>query len=394
MFMKKYILLLLVLFTIKGYTQNNDIFILVKDSKTDLVMSQVNIMALEIGKSGKTSTNGVFKLSINTPVTLKISFQGYNDIEIRSELLNERLNIIYLDPSELTADKEIIFNESPYDILSKLIVNSMNSLANPVSLEVYVIEFFKKNNSFSTFNDGLLKFYISGEPTQIKSDIIVNQNRFYNIIEDNQNSNTVGYDLNSLIENYYSFNYLKQLLSENDIKKYDCYYTTSSTHPSNFKIKIVLKDEVNEAMPNYEIVYDYSKMLIKQVHSYIPKSKLVYANPKKFNFTRGALLYSNFDAEYKIENQSYYLAKAKEEVGVKEFKSDNKYDILEVKNLFVVNKMSINELIYNKKEVFKDKSLNKIKSKYYNNYWNTMNNVELSIEETNILKKLSSETLN
>jgi len=378
------------------YGQNIEKYILLKDSTTDLPIAQAAVLAIDINKSGVTNNRGVFKLAIAEQVTLQIKHANYATTRIHSSLLTERLNVIYLNAlaSDSIEANEMAFDDSSNTMLVKLIENSKKALITSVGLKIYVVEFFKKNNVFTSFNDGLLNVFIKGKIDQIKADIVVEQNRLHSISKHTEEVNTMGYNLNTIIESNYNFNSLNNLLDAKNAAKYDYYYTTSSTNDTYYKIKIVLKKEINEPLLSYEIVYDYTKMLIVAVKSYMSEHALPYAQLKNFDLNQGQLLLSSFRANYKITDSLYHLSNYDEVIGIKMKTSDEEEDILEVKNYFLVDQVNTQPMAYDRKKVFKEKSLNKTKTKYNTNYWGLSSNLALTSEEIEIIQKLSSETLN
>ena len=392
--MKKYIILLFLFLGCNLYSQNNDIIILVRDSATDQAIAEVSILAIEIKKSGVTNKEGVFKLSIRQQVTLELDHPEYNSVHLHSSLLTERLNIIYLDKKANLETETVVREANPHGLLVNLIENSINTLTNPIALKVYVLEFYKLNNLFTSFNDGLLKYYIAGKSGQIKADIIVEQNRFYSIVPKSYGSNIMGYNLDKLIKSNYNFTYLNLFFNKKESQKYNYTVTSSLANTSLYKIKAELKNNVHEALPNYEITYDPSKMLIIEVKAAISEENIKYAVIKKFDLDKGKLLSSVFKANYKINENLYHLSCSSEDIHIEMFRKSGSTDTLNIKNYFVVNDVNTESLNYNKKSVFKQKSLNKISTKYYNNYWDFNSGLTPTTEEAEIIQQLSSETLN
>lgn len=389
--MKKIILLLILVLNFTVYGQANDIIILVKDSKTDLVLPNVTILASEINKSGLTNQQGVLKVQVQQPVMLTFELPNYKTIYLHSSLFTERLNIVYLDSVPKAIEKTVVLAQTPYDVLTHLIENSMNVLTNPIALKVYFLEFYKKNSYYTSFNDGLLNFHISGKTNRIKTDIVVEQNRFYSLPEHNAGTNVFGYNLDKLILNNYKFSYLDLFLDKKTMSKYDCFFTISDTNTNHYKIKLQVKDSIKEALADFEIVYDYTKMLILHVELNISEQKIQFAETKKFDDDTGKLMFSNFKVEYKINDNLYYLSNSSEDIGIKMRRESGNIDDLEVKNYFIVNDVNTQSLNYNKKKVFKLKSLNKIKTKYYSNYWELNSELKLTDTEVEMLEALSSK---
>lgn len=389
--MEKYILFLFTLLSSAVYSQNKDSIILVKDSVTDNVISEVSILAIEINKSGATNKDGVFKLSVKQPVTLQLDHLNYKPMILNSSLLTEQLNIVYLNPIENQNLENVITVNQPHKLLIDLVQNSKEQLTTPIELQVYVLELFKIDNEYFSFNDGLLNFYVKGKDKNIKTDIIVQQNRFYSTIGPVFSDNIMGYNINGLMNNNYDFDQLNELFLDNSYSKYNYHFTQLNENLQYNRVKLELKKSINEALPNYEIIYDPVKMLIINVNAQIPNQVLQYAKHKKVNNREVELCYYNFELNYKITDNVYHFASLTDKIGLVGHKV-NTPNYIEVTNYLVVDKINTKTINYNKKNVFKQKSLNKIKTKYYNKYWESR--LPLSKEETDFIQKLSSETLN
>nr|WP_317632583.1 hypothetical protein [uncultured Flavobacterium sp.] len=387
--MKHIITFALFLVSFISWSQNIELTILIKDNQTKAPIQDVSLLAMEIKKSGLTNKDGVFKISVKQHVTLEITHTNYQTIYLNTNLLTEKLNVIYLAPAEKMLDEIVITKQPPKDVLAEVIENSINSLTNPISLKIYVLEFYKKNDVYSSFNDGILNFHISGKGTKPKSDIIVEQNRFYGLVEPDIWGNTVGYNLNNLIENYYGFSYLDKIAQNRADKKYDYLIKTYSAHKEYYVMYVTVKDEVEEALPNFEIIYDYTKKLIIDITSSIQPDKLQFAKVDNFNITKGIVLYSDFKATYKLNGKLYHLASSKEEVGVKQTTKKDAPDKIEVKNYFVINDVNTESFNYNKKNVFSGKSLINLNTSFFYNYWDFNSGLTPTVEEEEIISILA-----
>ena len=389
--MKKLFVFIVILFNLSTYSQINEVFILVKDSQTDKELANAPIFIKEINRSGATNAFGVFKLSLSSQATLEINLSNYTPIQLSTALLTERLNIIYLDPIVNSNTEKVVTVNHPYKLLTDLVQNSKNQLKTPIELQVYVLELFKANNIYFSFNDGLLNFYVKDKNNKINTDIIVQQNRFNSIVGSFFSDNIMGYNLNGLMNNNYKFDQLNELFLDNNYTKYNFLFTELEGTPQYNNINIELKDSINEALPNYDIIYDPVKMLIINVKATIPTQVLQYAKPKKVNNREVELCYYTFELNYTTTSNVYHFASLTDKIGVVEHKV-NIPNYMEVTNYFVVDKINTMPVNYNHKEVFKQKSLNKAKTKYYNKYWESR--LPLSKEQTDFIQQLSSKTLN
>ena len=152
---------------------------------------------------------------------------------------------------------------------------------------------------------------------------------------------------------------------------------------------VTVKDEVEEALPNFEIIYDYTKKLIIDITSSIQPDKLQFAKVDNFNITKGIVLYSDFKATYKLNGKLYHLASSKEEVGVKQTTKKDAPDKIEVKNYFVINDVNTESFNYNKKNVFSGKSLINLNTSFFYNYWDFNSGLTPTVEEEEIISILA-----
>ena len=161
-------------------------------------------------------------------------------------------------------DEIVITQKDPQDILKLLIQKSRNKITVPANLKVYTREFFKKNDIYTYYNDGLLNFQILENNKKVKTDILVEQNRSIGFI-DAFDKSILGYDLNNLMENYYMFVYLEDLLHskakkiysfqirtyvQNDSYNYLNSQLNSANLQNNISQEILLKQEQLLKMEN------------------------------------------------------------------------------------------------------------------------------------------------
>ena len=66
-----------------------------------------------------------------------------------------------------------------------------------------------------------MNFQILDKKNLYNTDILVEQNRSYGLVDKEISNELLGYNLNNIIGNYYSFKYLEPLLTKNALKQYD-----------------------------------------------------------------------------------------------------------------------------------------------------------------------------
>jgi hypothetical protein len=125
------------------------------------------------------------------------------------------------------------------------VANSIKKFNVPARLKVYCREFFKLNGVYSYYTDGLLNFQIVGGQKKLNSTILVEQNRSFGLVEEEVSADLLGYNLNNIMENYYTFKYLAPILDPKAKDKYyflvrsysenDAYYVLTATPLDNSK---------------------------------------------------------------------------------------------------------------------------------------------------------------
>ena len=133
-----------------------------------------------------------------------------------------------------------------------MVENSKSKITIPISLKVYLHEFYKRDNKVVFFNDGLINFQILGNEKNIKTDILVEQNRAIGILDAEVDTNILGYDLNNIIENYYQFKYLDEILDSRAKKTYDF---SIRTYPPNEDYLVVKKLFLFKRLKAYCLIF-------------------------------------------------------------------------------------------------------------------------------------------
>lgn len=169
--------LILLLFVFKSYSQNTEITIQLKDIDNNNPVEDVSVFVSKTQKNYISNAQGIVTFLLVGNSSIKISNSNYNPVTIKSNTLKDKINIILLKKIS-TELEEIIFTRiHPQEILKSIVENSIKKLTVPVRLKVYEREFFKLNNDYSFFNDGLINFQITGKPNSFETTIFVEQNK-------------------------------------------------------------------------------------------------------------------------------------------------------------------------------------------------------------------------
>ena len=384
--MKKVYLLILALFCLHSYSQDNEKTVILMDKEFDTPVEDASITILRTNQGLMSNKEGVFKINLKRPSIIEISHVFYKDLRISSNSLKEKVNIIYLESNASNLEEIVLTKADPQDILKTIVANSRKKITVPANLKVYTREFFKKNDGYTYYNDGLLNFQILENNNKIKTDILVEQNRSVGFI-DAFDKSILGYDLNNLMENYYMFTYLEELL-DSRVKKLYSFQIKSYAQNDSYNYVIVkplvsVKGELFE----YSILYDSKSELIMEVSSILPSDR-VSSDKSLFVFNKKNVFKSEVKNTYRYENHRYYLANSKEEIGF--ITHSNKKEVkIEIKNYLVVTEFRPKVFKYKPEEVFKDKSLINKTNSVLTDYWNVDSGLVLTKPEIDIINSLA-----
>jgi hypothetical protein len=264
--------------------------------------------------------------------------------------------------------------------------NSAKHVTVPANLKVYLREFYKKDDAYVFFNDGLVNFQLLGSPKNIKTDILIEQNRSVGFFDNDLDIDVLGYNLNNIMENYYQFKYLNEVLSKRALKEYDFQVKTYPQNEDYLAIKISPYEEVKGVLSNFYIIYDSKKKLIVEINSTIPSSRMIYMEGSFLN--RSNIYMLEYKNTFRIDGSLYYLTNSKEVIGFeKKYKGEKKR--IEVKNYMVVTNFDTKLFGYSKDNIFTDKSLINKRSMVFTPYWEFESGLTPTVEEKKIITMLA-----
>ena len=383
--MIKKLAFLLWFFTTFVFSQNLEFTIIVKDFDTDLPIEEVTITALKTRQGFLTNNEGKAIISLTRSSDLELVHSSYKTLVVKFSTLNKKENVVYMEPNTQQLEEYIITKDHPQEILKRLIENSRNKMTIPVNLKVYLHEFYKRDNQIIFFNDGLINFQILGNSKSIKTDILVEQNRAIGVLDGDIDPNILGYDLNNIIENYYQFKYLDEVLDSKAKKIYDFSVKTYPSNEDYLVIKIVPLSESKGILSYFMVVYDSNKKLIIEVSSYVTPDRLQMY--KESMFVSRKVYKLEFKNTFRQEGNDYYLANSKEVIGF-EKKYKNKERRIEVKNHMVITDFNKKTFEYGEKNIFKGKSLINKKTSFFTDYWDIESGFVSTAEEKAIIERL------
>ncbi|MFT6638190.1 MAG: hypothetical protein ACJAYP_000759 [Flavobacterium sp.] len=384
--MKKVYLLILALFCIHSYSQDNEKTVILMDKEFDTPIEDASITVLRTNQGFISNKEGVFKINLKRPSIIEISHVFYKDLRISSNSLKENVNIIYLESNASNLEEIVITKKDPQDILKSLVNNSRKKITVPANLKVYTREFFKKNDIYTYYNDGLLNFQILEDNDKVKTDILVEQNRSVGFI-DTFDKSILGYDLNNLMENYYMFVYLEELLHAKAKKMYS-FQIKSYAHNDSYNYVIVRPlTLVHGELYEYSILYDSKNELIMEVSSILPIDR-ISKDRSLLDFNKKNVFKSEFKNTYRYESHRYYLANSKEEIGFV-VKSGKKEIKIEIKNYLITTEFRPKTFRYKDEEIYKGKSLINKTNSILTDYWEQDSGLILTKPELDIINSLA-----
>lgn len=391
-YMKKTLLFFFLLFSFCLAAQTNEIVVKLIDKETNLPIEGATVTVLSTKKGLVSNAEGIFKVVLAKPSRIQISHASYETLVVNSASLKEKINEVFLESTNKFLEEIIITKNHPQEILKKMVQNSTEKLTIPINLKIYTREFFKSNDKYSSFNDGLLNFCIQGKPKSIKTDILVEQNRFYGLLnEDFQKKMPLGYNLNDLINNYYEFKYLQRVTESSAKKKYEYEIKTFPGNEDYYLMKIYPYKEIEEYLPEYRIVYNYKKNVIIEIHSTVSPERYEYKGATDFHVIKGKVFHSEFSAVYQYDGKDYYLSNSKEEIGFVATNKKKSEEKIEVINHLVTTAHDKKFVPYEKEDVYKDKSLNNKRNSIITNYWEFDSGLTPSDEERRIIESLAGK---
>lgn len=387
--MIKKLTFLLCLFTTCVVSQNLDFTLIVKDFDTDLPIDEVTITALRTRQGFLTNKEGKAIINLTRSSDFELVHSFYKKTIIKFATLDKKENVVYLEPITQELEEYIITKDHPQEILKRIIENSKDKITIPISLKVYLHEFYKRDNEIVFFNDGLINFQILGNEKNIKTDILVEQNRAVGVLDGDIDNNILGYDLNNIIENYYQFKYLDEVLDSKAKKTYDFSVKTYPSNEDYLVIKIVPLPESKGILSDFTVVYDSNKKLIIEVSSYVTPDRLLAY--KESMFASRKVYKLEFKNTFRHEGNYYYLANSKEVIGFEKYYK-KKSRRIEVKNHMVVTDFNKKTFEYGDKNIFKGKSLINKQTSFFTNYWDVESGFISTTEEKAIIERLGKGT--
>ncbi|MDN3673949.1 hypothetical protein QWY99_12890 [Flavobacterium branchiarum] len=367
--MNRLFFLLFMLFSMSVLAQSKEYSIVVKDAYTQLPIDDATVVVLKTKQILLSNQDGKVTFMLTGSSSFQVLEANYEPLIVRWASLKDDEFVIYLKNKKNKLDEVVVSKDSPDKILHKIVSNSLKKLAVSCRLKVYVREFFILDNKYSYYNDGLVNFQFEINQKEPTTTLLVEQNRSYGLIDSDVSKDLKGYNLNNIMENYYSLNYLDPILDSKSKKVYDFII---KGHPTNkdyyvmFIKPIKLSDKV---MDSFEIVYDPEKKLIIEFMIVTTPETAIKIEDKTSvgakNVTRSLV-----KVNYRVDGSDYYLLSSNEEIAYDLVLKD-KIKNIQVRNSFITTNFNKQKFTHRESDVFKEKTLFNKKNKILTNYWDT-----------------------
>ena len=387
--MKKAFFFCLILLSTLSFSQTKEITLIFKDKATGTLIENVLVNILRTDENFQSNKEGLVKFKLEKPSRITVSQTEYKQVTLNSIAFKTSEITVELESISQDIEDIVITNRQAFSILKTLINKSMKQLTAPINLKIYSREFFKYNNEYTSYSDGLVNFCLKEKPDKFAADILVEQNRTYNLINNEKiEKKTLSYNMYDIIQNYYDFKYINNLAESKAKKKFEFEIKTVRGKANFYQMVITPKPEIEEFLPTVTIVYDYKKNIILELEYFVEPNRFEFSDVSNLKVVKGKVFNSTFKALYLVDGEDYFLASTKEEIGlmVKDKKDiENK---VEVVNYLMTTQHSRKFVPYQKEDVFKEKSLINKKNSIITEYWETNSGLLLTTEEKKIVDNL------
>lgn len=387
--MKKIIFFYIILSSIFSFAQTNEFVLVFKDKSTGQLIENVMVKLARTDENFISNPEGRVKFKLTSPTKIEISHDEYKSLSLTSKKIQPKENIIELQLIAQEIEDVVVTSKKPNLILKNLIAKSMKQLTAPINLKIYTREFFKYNNEYTSYSDGLVNFCLKEKPEKFSADILVEQNRTYNLINNETiEKKTLSYNMYDIIGNYYDFKYIKFLTENKAHKKFDFEIKTVRGNDELYRMVIQPKAEIEEFLPEITVLYNFVKSMILEIKYDVNPQRIEYSDVSNLKVVKGKIFKSSFNVLFTEDGEDYFLVSSKEEIGlVVQNKKDEEVKI-EVTNYLITTKQSRKFVPYQKEDVFKEKSLINKKNAIFTDYWETNSGYLLTQDEKKIVDNL------
>jgi len=387
--MKKAFFFCIILFSFLSFSQTKEVTLIFKDKTTGSLIENVLVNILRTNENFQSNKEGLVKFKLEKPSRISISQTEYKQVTLNSVTFKTTEITVELESISQDIEDIVITNRQAFSILKTLINKSMKQLTAPINLKIYSREFFKYNNEYTSYSDGLVNFCLKEKPDKFAADILVEQNRTFNLINNEKiEKKTLSYNMYDIIQNYYDFKYINNLAESKAKKKFEFEIKTVRGKANFYQMVITPKPEIEEFLPTVTIVYDYKKNIILELEYFVEPNRFEFSDVSNLKVVKGKVFNSTFKALYLVDGEDYFLASTKEEIGIMVKDKKDIENKVEVVNYLMTTQHSRKFVPYQKEDVFKEKSLINKKNSIITEYWETNSGLLLTTEEKKIVDNL------
>lgn len=387
--MRKIVFYCLFICSFMSFSQTKEIVLIFKDKATGNFVENILVSILRTDENFQSNKEGSVKFKLTKPSKILISHFEYKQITLNSATLKESEITINLESISQEIEDVVITNRQTFSILKSLINKSMKQLTAPINLKIYTREFFKYNNEYTSYSDGLVNFCLKEKPDKFSADILVEQNRTYNLINNEKiEKKTLSYNMYDIIQNYYDFKYITKLAESKAKKKFDFEIKTVKGKEDFYQMVIAPKPEIEEFLPTVTIIYNFKKNVILELEYFVEPTRFEFSDLSNLKVIKGKVFNSTFRALYILDGEDYFLASTKEEIGVLVKDKKNEENKIEIANYLMTTRHSRKLVPYDKEDVFKEKSLINKKNSIITEYWEVNSGLLLTSDEKKIVDNL------
>lgn len=387
--MKKVFLICFILVSFLSFSQTKEVTLIFKDKSSGSYVENVIVNIIRTDENFQSNKEGLVKFKLDKPSRIIISQTEYKQVALNSITFKSSEITVELESISQDIEDIVITNRQSFSILKTLINKSKKQLTAPINLKIYSREFFKYNNEYTSYSDGLVNFCLKEKPDKFDADILVEQNRTYNLINNEKiEKKTLSYNMYDIIQNYYDFKYIHNLAESKAKKKFEFEIKTVRGKDNFYQMLITPKPEIEEFLPTVSIIYDYKKNIILELDYYVESNRFEFADVSNLKIIKGKVFNSTFKALYILDGEDYFLASTKEEIGIIVRDKKDLENKIEVTNYLMTNKHSKKFVPYQKEDIFKEKSLINKKNSIITEYWETNSGLLLTESERKIVENL------
>lgn len=360
--------------------------IIIVDNNLELPIENATVTVFKTKENYISNKEGIVKFSLKGSSFIEISHDDFKPKKVRISNTSKPEIKIILESKIKQLEEVIVTQKHPQDILNSVIKNSLEELTLPANLKIYNKEFYKYNDEYYFFSDGLLNFQIYKSNGNVKTDILIEQSRSYGLKKPLEDE-IWGYNLNYISQKYYSFGYLTELLEKKARKEYQFVLKNHATNDALNIIEIKPLEEINKPYYSYIITFDYRNKLILELEIDIPTNKKELFLEKKDDKNR-RIIKMNIIQKYIKKQKEFYLYNTLENIVY--YKNSAKDEVkIEVKNTMHTIRFYDFLFEYKDTELFKNKSLIlSEKNKIITNYWEYQSGIYMNEEEKKIIDYL------